>query len=148
MAKIISVELMSVPDVIHVGDELSEIKVTTKIQFHKMDIQLGMEYCLNLFVYDVHGKTDTPIIIPNWDESKLIPISSDRRDDFMGREVVKLVAGVPEIVLETPIALKLGKLSKKNGSYFSRKLEVFATIAPAVGRASKWSGPFEATLVY
>jgi hypothetical protein len=147
MAKIISVELLSVPDVIYVGDELSDIKVTTKIQFHKMDIQLGMDYCLHLFVYDVHGQTDTPIIIPNWDESKLIPISSDRRDDFMGREVVQLVAKETDIVLETPIALKLGKLGK-NSSYFSRKLEVFATIAPAVGRASKWSGPFEATLVY
>ena len=40
------------------------------------------------------------------------------------------------------MALHLGKLAYGT-TYFTRKLEVFATVAPAVGRASKWSKPFK-----
>ncbi len=43
--------------------------------------------------------------------------------------------------------LKLGKLSQMS-SHYAKKLEVFATMAPAVGRASKWSSPFESRIEF
>lgn len=147
MAKILSVSLLSIPDVIHVGDNVSDITVVTEIQFHRPDIVLEMEYCLHIFVYDIHGDMDTPFVLPNWDESNVLPISLDRKDDFMGKAVKILKADVEKLTVEMPIALHLGKFNKER-SYISRKLEAFATMAPAVGRASKWSDPFTSHIEY
>jgi len=147
MAKILAVNLHSIPEVIHVGDNVSDITVETKIEFHDMDIQLNMDYCLHIFVYDIHGDIDAPVILPNWDESSIIGISMDRKDDFLGQAIIKLKAKDKETHIKTPIALKLGSL-EKGTSYYSRKLEVFATVAPIVGRASKWSEPFVAKMQY
>ena len=80
MAKILSVSLLSIPDVIVVNDNLNDFTVVTEIEFHDLDIQFNMEYCLHLFVYDIHGDADAPLIIPNWDESKVFPIIIDRKD--------------------------------------------------------------------
>jgi hypothetical protein len=142
MCKIISVDLLSVPKEIHVGDNNTDITVVTKIEFHPLDIQTKMEYCLHIFVYDVHGALDAPLVIPNWDESTLVPISTDRKDVFLGREVVLLSALEKKITIETPMALRLGKFGD-HGALYSRKLEVFATVAPVIGRASKWSKSIE-----
>lgn len=148
MAKIISVELLSVPDEINVCDNDTDITVVTTIEFHDLDIQGGMEYCLHLFVYDVHGEIDPPVIMANWDESYLLPIktSLDRPDDFLGRATIMLKADKKEITLQTPMALKLGKFND-SGAYYTRKLEVFATAAPALGRVSKWSQPYETQIL-
>jgi flagellar motor component MotA len=145
MAKIISVELQSVPKVINVGDSINDITVLTSIEFHPLDISLKMEYCVHLFVYDIHGDIDAPMILPNWNESKIISISLDRKDDFLGEAVSLIHATKESVVVKTPMALKLGSLAK-GSSHYSRKLEVFATMAPAVGRASKWSERFEARI--
>ena len=147
MAKIQSVNLLSIPDVIHVGDNENDITIVTKIEFHKLDIALKMEYSLHLLVYDVNGELDTPFVLPNWDESKIMPISLDRKDDFLGEVVVLITAIQKETTVETPIALHLGKVNH-NYSHTSRKLEAFATMAPAIGRASKWSEPFTSEIVY
>ena len=147
MAKILHVDLLSVPDVIHAGDNINDITVITKINFHPLDIKLEMEYCLHVFVFDIHGDVDPPLVLPNWDESKILSITLSRRDDYLGVSSKIIKATSVETEIEIPIAIKLGKL-KKGTTYFSRKLEVFATIAPAVGRASKWSGPFEAEIVF
>ncbi len=148
MAKIISVELLSVPDEINVSDNETDITVVTTIQFHKMDLQHKMEYCLHLFVYDIQGKIDPPLIIANWDESYILPIetSLDRQDDFLGKVKVLINADKNEMSIRTPMALKLGKLIKDR-TYFTRKLEVFATAAPAMGRISKWSQPYETQVI-
>ena len=143
MAKITSVDLQTVPDAIHVGDNDTDIVVLTTIEFHDIDIKLEMEYCVHLFVYDVHGDIDPPLIIANWDESNLQPIktSLDRPDDFLGKATIYITADKKELTITTPMVLKLGKLGS-HGSYSTRKLEIFATAAPAVGRISKWSQPF------
>ena len=72
MAKIESVSIKSIPDVINVGDDVNDITIVTKIEFHSLDVSLKMEYLLHLLVYDIHGNTDVPIIINNWDEIEVI----------------------------------------------------------------------------
>jgi hypothetical protein len=145
MAKILSVELLSIPDVINVSDNVNDITVVTTIHFHEQDIKQNMEYCLHLFVYDIHGNVDLPLVLPNWDESSIVSITSDRKDDFLGQAQVLITASKKETIIKTPMALHLGKLNKEK-TYFTRKLEVFATAAPIIGRVSKWSLPFEAQI--
>ena len=147
MAKILLVDLQSVPEAIIVSDNANDITVETTIQFHALDIEQKMEYCLHLFVYDVHGQEDPPLILPNWDESSIISIATERKDDFLGKATIMLKANEPEVTIKTPMALHLGKLLY-GSTYFTRKLEVFATVAPVVGRASKWSKPFETKIEY
>ena len=147
MAKILSVEVKSAPTVINVGDNISDIHVAVNVEFHQLDIKHEMEYCLHLFVYDIHGQVDPPMVLPNWDESKVITISLDRKDEFLGSKSQRVIADKKLVTMEAAIPLKLGRIAK-GGSYFAKKLEVFATIAPAIGRASKWSDPFEAKLVH
>ncbi len=147
MAKILKVELLSVPKTINVGDDVNDITVITKVQFHPLDIKLEMPYCLHLFVYDIHGDVDAPLVLPNWDESQIVSVALDRKDDFLGKEVVMLTASEEETTIETPMALHLGRFNRER-SYTSRKIEVFATMAPVVGRASKYSEPFSARITY
>jgi hypothetical protein len=147
MAKIIAVELQKIPKYINVGDDVNDIIVLTKILFHDFDIKLEMPYCLHVFVYDIHGDVDAPLMLPNWDESILMPVTTDRKDDFLGKEVVMLTATNSEVSIETPMALKLGQFNREM-SFTTRKLEVFATIAPVISRASKYSEPFTTTLSY
>ncbi|NNL09157.1 MAG: hypothetical protein HKP38_08050, partial [Croceitalea sp.] len=113
MAKITSVELLKVPKHINVGDEISDITVLTSIRFHPMDLKLQMEYCLHVFVYDIHGDMDAPLIIPNWDESDVLPICMGRKDDFLGKVVTFFDAKKKEVVIENPMALKLGKFNRE-----------------------------------
>ncbi|WP_452225541.1 hypothetical protein [Lacinutrix chionoecetis] len=147
MSKIISVALEFIPEIIIVNDNDNDFTVNVEIEFHPLDIQLKMEYCLHLFVYDIHGEVDAPLVLPNWDESEVLSISLDRKDEYLGFATKKLFAEKKEIMLSVPMRLKLGKLSHTS-SHFSKKLKVFATIAPAVGRASKWSEPFESRIAY
>lgn len=147
MAKIASVSLKFIPEVINVGDDINDITIITKIAFHPLDISLKMEYLLYLMVYDIHGKPDIPIIIGNWDESKVIGLQQDGKDDFLGKKIINITADEDVKVFETPLALKLGNLNNSI-SFNKRKLEVLTTLIPAVGRATKWSQPFETTLVY
>ena len=147
MAKINSVNLLSIPETINVGDDDSDMTVVTEIEFHNLDIKMEMEYCLHVFLYDVHGAIDAPLVLPNWDESRVISIASDRKDDFLGSASKIITASDKIVTVEIPLTLKLGNFYN-NKAYHSRKLEVFATIAPAVGRASKWSEPFESFIVF
>ena len=71
MAKISSVELINVPETIIVGDNINDITVKTTVEFHDIDLKLEMEYILYLYVYDIHGKIDIPVLVSNWDESAL-----------------------------------------------------------------------------
>jgi hypothetical protein len=147
MSKILSVALNSVPEHIHVGDHVNDITVVTKIEFHPLDIQLEMAYCLHLFVFDVHGSVDAPLFIPNWDESWVFPIPIERKDDFLGKKAVFLKATEQEMTIDTPMPLTLGQFDRDR-SYMSRKLRVFASLIPAVGRAAKWSEPFTSHIAY
>ena len=148
MAKIESVSLKSIPETINVGDEISDIIVVTQIKFHQLDLNLNMEYLLHLFIYDIHGSVDAPIIINNWDESNVIGVKENIKDDFLGKKTVTITTTRETVrIIETPITLKLGSLNGSH-SYYKRKLEVLATITPAIGRASKWSEPFETNLVF
>ena len=141
MCKILAVELLEIPDEIHLGDNKTDFTVVTKIEFHPIDLEAKMEYCLHLFVYDIHGSLDAPLIIPNWDESTVRSITEDRKDVFLGKEMVMLRATDKNVTIKTEMVLKLGDFGKSSPIY-ARKLEVFATIAPVVGRASKWSKVF------
>ena len=145
MAKIKSISLLSIPEVIIVNDNENDFSVVTDIEFHELDIRLEMEYYLHLFVYDIHGDVDAPVIIPNWDEAKILSIAQDCKDDYLGFASKKVVATKKNLSIITPLSLKLGK-QNIGSSYFSKKLEVFATFAPAIGRASKWSLPFESRI--
>lgn len=147
MAKIKSVELESIPEIINVGDDITDIIVNTSIEFHKLDISLKMEYELLLFVYDINGKIDIPVIIGNWDETQVYGVSNDRNDHLLGQVNLLVIAENDKLEVNTPIALKLGNL-EKGDSYTSREIEVFATLIPAIGRASKWSKPFESSIVF
>ncbi len=147
MAKILNVELLSVPKTINVGEDISNITVVTKLQFHPLDIKLEMSYCLHLFVYDIHGDVDPPLVLPNWDESQVLSVVTDRKDDFLGQETVMLTASESETIVKTPMVLHLGRFNRKM-SYTSRKIKVFATIAPVVGRASKFSELITIKLFY
>ncbi len=147
MAKINLVSLDLVPEIINVGDDITDIIINTQIEFHKLDIKMQMEYLLYLFVYDVHGKEDIPVIISNWDESYVMGISLDRKDHLLGKTMLNITARTVNVKLQTPIAIKLGEL-KKGASNSSRELEVFATLIPAISRASKWSEPFESKLIF
>jgi hypothetical protein len=148
MAKIKYVSLLSIPEIINVGDDISDITVVTKIEFHPLDIKMEMDYLLYVFVYDIHGNVDTPVIIENWDESNVFGVSESWKDDFLGKKVVEINCKEERNVeINTPIALHLGKLTK-NSSHHSKKLEVFASLIPAVGRASKWSKPFESDIIF
>ena len=147
MAKILSVSLLSIPEVIVVNDNLNDFTFVTEIEFHDLDIQFNMEYCLHLFVYDILGDADAPLIIPNWDESKVFPISIDRKDEYLGFQVKNIIALEKTQTIKTLMRLQLGKLGETT-SHFSKKLEVFASMAPAIGRASKWSNPFESRIEF
>ncbi|MCL7763655.1 hypothetical protein MPF19_09540 [Polaribacter sp. Z014] len=147
MAKILSVKLVSIPEVIVVNDDNNDFTVLIDIEFHDIDLQLKMEYCLHLFAYEVHGELDAPLIISNWDESKVVPISKDRKDEYLGKEIKMITARSKKELFEVPMSLKLGKLTNRS-SHFSKKTEVFATLAPAIGRASKWSLPFESKIEF
>lgn len=139
MAKILDVSLLSIPEVVIVNDGKNDFSVVVEVEFHDLDIQLNMEYCLHLFVYDIRGNVDAPLVMPNWDESHVLSISLDSKDEYLGSETRKITAKEKRSKLTVPMSLQLGKYT----SNYSKKLEVFATIAPAVGRASKWSLPFE-----
>ncbi|MCM4152935.1 hypothetical protein DHD05_15190 [Arenibacter sp. N53] len=147
MAKILNVDMLAIPNVINVGDDVNDITVVTRVKFHPLDIKLEMPYCLHLFVYDIHGHVDVPLVLPNWDESQVLAVAMDRKDDFLGKEVVMLTASEEEIIVETPMALQLGQFNREM-SYTSRKIKVFATMAPIVGRASRYSELFSARLSY
>lgn len=109
---------------------------------------MKMEYQLCIFIYDIHGDVDVPVIIGNWDDSDVLGVAQSSKDDFLGKKVVPVTAtGKLIMEIKIPIALKLGNLTKKSSSH-SRKLEVFATMIPAVGRVSKWSEPFESHLYF
>lgn len=147
MAKIKSVKLDSIPEFINVGDNISDILVNITIEFHKLDVSLQMEYVLTLFIYDINGKMDIPVIIENWDETHVYGVSQDRRDQLLGKVSQIVTSGSELLKLSTPMALKLGALNDKS-SHFSRKLEVLASLTPAIGCASKWSSPFESNLYF
>ena len=108
-----------------------------------------MEYCVHLLVYDVHGDVDTPFVLPNWDESQVIPISMSSKDEFLGEDTVFVRANEENktVTIRTKLALKLGKVNTMI-NHTTRKLEAFATMAPAIGRSSRWSKPIVAQIMY
>ncbi|GGG22842.1 hypothetical protein [Christiangramia forsetii] len=149
MAKILTVEVLDFPKEIHIGNQDTTINVFAKIEFHKLDMQYEMEYCLHVFVYDIHDQIDPPIIISNWDESYVISVATalDRKDDFIGEANIIIKATSNETNLKIPVMLKLGSVNTKE-TYFSRNLKVFVTATPAIGRVSMWSSPHNTRVFY
>ncbi|GGW27474.1 hypothetical protein [Arenibacter certesii] len=147
MAQINSVEIKNVPEYIDVGDNESDIDVEVKITFHKIDIKLEMAYILDVIIYDIHGPLDVPVVMANWKDTKVIPITQGRKDKYMGFAKLELTVSKEIEILILPVTLKLGKLTE-NDSHILRRLDVFATLTPAVGRCSKWSAEFESYLLH
>lgn len=150
MAKIESVKLQDIPDEIIIGDDINDINVEVTIKFHPLDISLNMEYLLHLYVYDIKGTLDVPVIIANWDDTKVFTINQEgRNDDFLGTKSISIKAKEEELTtINVAMALKLGSLKANHRTYLKRKLEVYATIIPAIGTASKWSLPFETKVIF
>ncbi|TPN84436.1 hypothetical protein [Aquimarina algicola] len=152
MAKIIEVTLDKVPEYIKVDDnKKNKILVNTKVQFHPLDILNNMEYMLHLFIYDINGEKDVPVVIYNWDETTILRVvNGKRKDDFLSKEniLIKSDEIQKEIVtFKTQITIQLGNL-QNNTSLYGRQFEVFATLQPAISRVSKWSETFESKLVF
>ncbi|KZS38864.1 hypothetical protein AWE51_14890 [Aquimarina aggregata] len=152
MAKIVEVTLDKIPEYVQVDDHRTNtIIVKTQIEFHSLDISGNMEYLLHLFVYDVHGEKDIPVLISNWDDTKVFRVArNERKDDFLCKQSVLIKsdeANKTSKIIKTPMTMKLGKL-QDNTSIYTRKFEVFATLIPAIDRVSKWSEPFESQLVF
>ncbi len=152
MAKIKQVALDRVPEYVEVDNtKTNAIIVNTDIEFHPIDISGNMEYLLHVFVYDVHGVNDVPVLIANWDDTEIANVvRNDRRDDFLCRESRLIRCSEvteKEVTIKIPMTVKLGKI-QDNTSVYTRKFKVFATLIPAVYRASKWSEDFESKLVF
>lgn len=152
MAKISKVRLQEIPENVVVSDSRANtITVITEIVFHPLDIKLEMEYQLYLFVYDVHGKEDIPVIISNWDNSKIRRIANEqRKDDFLCKEGFLIKPDNSknnQLVVEKQMTLNLGKVTKTT-SVFTRNFEVFASLIPAISIASARSDVFESKLVF
>jgi flagellar motor component MotA len=153
MAKISNVRVKDIPEYVDVSKNKTNIlTVITEITFHPLDVKLEMEYQLYLFVYDIHGeKEDIPILISNWDDSKMERISKQKQeDDFIskGSFLIKSIDNNNnQLVVEKQMTLRLGKMTETT-SVFSRNFEVFATLIPAINRASARSTVFESKLIF
>ncbi len=152
MAKIKQVALEKIPEFVEVSDHKKNmIIINTTVEFHPLDVSSDLEYMLHVFVYDVHGVNDIPVLLPNWDDTKIQRVvRNERKDDFLCKESVLIRADEVKkenVTFKTPMNLKLGNL-QDNTSVYSRKFEVFATLIPAIDRASKWSEPFESQLIF
>ncbi|MEZ4793315.1 MAG: hypothetical protein R2783_07600 [Gelidibacter sp.] len=148
MAKVIDVNITNVPDVIIIGDNISDLTVVVNIEFHKLDIKLEMEYMLYFFVYDVHGKLDIPVMLTNWNDSMLFPVAMENdSDDFLGLHKINVIAKQEILEIKTNMTLKLGMLDRQK-SHYTKKLEAFAVLVPAIGIAAKWSKPYSSKIDY
>ncbi len=152
MAKIKQVVLDRIPEYVEVNNQkTNNIIVNTDIEFHPLDVIGNMEYILHLFVFDIHGANDIPVLLSNWDDTKMLRVErNERRDDFLCKESILLRSDEVQkrnVTIKTPMAIKLGEL-QDNTSVYARKFKVFATIIPAVDRSSKWSESFESQLVF
>lgn len=147
MAQINSVEVKNVPEYINVGDNVSDITVEVKITFHSIDIRLEMEYILDVIIFDIHGPLDIPVILSNWKDTKVLPVTQERKDKYLGFAKREITADVQTKIIELRVALRLGKLGDTDSNTL-RCLDAFATLTPAVGRSSKWSAKFEAVLLH
>ena len=146
MAKIIDVSLINVPETIIIGDNHSDLTAVAKIEFHDLDVKLNMEYILYFFIYDVHGKLDVPVMVKNWDESMLFAMNvEDSSDDFLGLNKQLIVVKEKSVEIKTDITLKLGVLDRQK-THYTKKLEAFAVLVPAIGIASKWSKAYSANI--
>jgi hypothetical protein len=66
------------------NNSINTLKVITEIVFHPRDVKLEMEYQLYLYVSDILGKEDNPILISNSDRTKIHRISKEHQiDDFL-----------------------------------------------------------------
>ncbi|GAA4106806.1 hypothetical protein GCM10022393_01440 [Aquimarina addita] len=152
MAKIEKVCLQEIPEQIYVDDKTTNtITVIADISFHSLDIKLEMEYQLYLFVYDVHGSSDIPVLISNWDESKVHRVVSEQQsDDFLCKKRI-LISSLHQkdnkMTVVKSMTLNLGKITK-NTSVYEKKFEVFATLIPAIDRASSRSEVFISKLAF
>ena len=151
MAKISKVHIQKIPENVLVSDNrTNKIIVITEIVFHPLDIKLEMEYQLYLFVYDIHGKEDIPILISNWDDSTMHRVSKElRKDDFLSKGNVLIKADDNKnnkLVVEKEMTLKLGRVTK-NTSVYTRNFEVFAKLIPAIDGASARSNVFVSKLM-
>ncbi len=104
----------NIPEVIIVNHDIT---VVPEIEFHDLDINLKIEYCLRLLVYDIHGKVGSPLLIQNWDESEIVSISLDRHDDYLGVTTEKINVVEKRQIITSRMSLKLGKLIHLNSHY-------------------------------
>ncbi|WP_378175460.1 hypothetical protein [Aquimarina sp. SS2-1] len=152
MAKIKQVTLDRIPEYVVVDNaKTNSIIVNTDIEFHPIDISGNMEYLLHIFVYDIHGVQDVPVLIANWDDTKVSRVVRDGREDDFLCKANRLIrcneVNEKEVTIKIPMTVHLGKL-QGNSSVYTRQFKVFATLIPAVYRASKWSETFESQLVF
>ena len=148
MAKIINVELISIPEFIEINNDKTDFTVVIDLEFHKLDIELKMEYYLYCFIYDTNGKVDNPLILSNWDDSKVLQILKDRKnDDYLGFEKIIITSNEDKKTITIPMKLILGNVNS-NTSFYSKTIKAFSSLIPAIGIASKWSKSHSSTIEY
>lgn len=147
MAKIKTVEFVNTPSTIVVGDDITDIQVMVKVEFHQLDIRLEMEYVLYVFIYDICGAFDTQFLIPNWDETKINPLVSELKDDFFGKSFKKVLAKESLQEISFKMDFQLGQL-KAIKSPYSKKLNAYAVLIPCIGVNVKQSNIHNLDLVY
>lgn len=149
MAKIKSITLESIPEVIFIGDNDISIEIVVEIDFHHLDVEHKMEYMLHLYLFDIRGRMDAPIFIPNWDDCVVIPLlkKHDIRDYFLAKESKSVNAGKDSITLPIEMVLHSGNI-KRRSPITSSNPAAFATLVPAISVASKWSKSFEVQVTH
>lgn len=149
MAKIKSIQLKSIPEVINIGDNVNTIEAIVEIDFHHLDVENKMEYMLHLYLFDIRGRMDAPIFIPNWDECMVIPLlrKHDIKDYFLAKKSIDVIAQQEMLGVPVEIALKPEDIQRK-APITSSNLAAFATLVPAISVASKWSKSFEVQVTY
>ena len=138
MAKIKKIALKATDKLLAKG----KIKVLTNIEFHPLDLKLQMEYILHLFIYEKQEQKSIPVLISNWDDTKIIEVAKDdKKNEFLGKKHLLIKT---EQLQNTTFALATSvQLKPRNTANVTptnpKELEVFATLIPAVDSVSKWS---------
>lgn len=147
MAQINNIEITEQFTEIEIGDKVFSLTVEVDIEFHQLDINLNMEYCLHTMIMEIHGQQDIPIILSNWKKSSVLSINEDNRKDvILANQIIDIKAQKKQLSLTIPFKVKLG--SYNNHSVYNKKLEAYAVLIPAISYCSMHSNPKSVDLLF
>ncbi|MEX0291249.1 MAG: hypothetical protein AB3N14_19255 [Flavobacteriaceae bacterium] len=135
MAKIASIKLSSLELKKVANTDLSRVQIRTCLEFHPLDLRLGMEYQLHLFLFD----TSTPLgelkLLINWDEVDFFETSFSKAG-ILDHIRLKVSANNAKMTIESSATVsKLENLAQGG-------IRVFGTLVPVISRATSWSNTY------